>query len=154
MDREQLVAEVRSWILTPYVMRGRLKGIGCDCATLLYCTLLDAGLIDPEKIPLFSTDWWAHTKTEKYLQQMLRHAGKVAEGVMSRSLDPAAGNIILCKTAGSHVYNHGAMITSWPLGVHAVKPHVIEVDLSMDPMWMGKECVIFDPFLNPLGGES
>jgi cell wall-associated NlpC family hydrolase len=147
MTREELIAEARTWLLTPYVMRGQLKGIGCDCATLLYCVLRDTGLIAPENIPLFSTDWWAHTKDERYMREMLRHAGKVAEAQMARSLWCTEGNVILCKTAGSHVYNHGAIITKWPQGIHAVQPHVMEVDLSMDPMWAGKECAIFDPFV-------
>jgi NlpC/P60 family putative phage cell wall peptidase len=149
--RTQVVAEARSWLLTPYKQRAQLKGIGCDCATLLYCVMRDTGLIEPEDLPLFSSDWWAHTTEEKYLQQMLRHAGKVAEAVCSPSLNPEPGNIILGKTAGAHVYNHGAIITSWPMGVHAVKPHVMEVDLTKDPMWIMKAVAIFDPFQTKRG---
>ena len=33
--RPEAVAIARSWIRTPYVMGGRIKGAGCDCATLL-----------------------------------------------------------------------------------------------------------------------
>ena len=146
MNREQLVAEARTWLLTPYVMRGQLKGVGCDCASLLYCILRDTGLMPAQEIGVFSSDWWAHTTDERYMQRMLRHASKVAEAILSRSLNPAPGNIILCKTAGGHVYNHGAIITKWPRGIHAVKPHVVEVDLSMDPMWASKQCAVFDPF--------
>ncbi len=149
MDRKQLVDEAKTWILTPYVMRGKIKGVGCDCASLLYCILRDTGLMPAQEIGVFSTDWWAHTSDERYMLRMLRYASKVAEGTMRRSLNPEPGNVILCKTAGSHVYNHGAMITTWPRGIHAVKPHVMEVDLSLDPMWIGTQCVIFDPFVFP-----
>ncbi len=144
--RTQLVDEARTWIHTPYVQRGQIKGVGCDCATLLYCVLRDAALMPEQGIGVFSPDWWAHTTDERYMREMLRHAGKVAEAVCRASLKPEQGNIILCKTAGAHVYNHGAIITDWPRGIHAVKPHVMEVDLTRDPMWMLKEVAIFDPF--------
>ncbi len=147
MTRAEFVAEARTWIGTPYVPRGTLKGIGCDCATLLYVCLRDAGIIVPQDVGVFSTDWWAHTTEESYRRWMLRHASQVAEGICTGSLKPDDGNIILCRTAGGRVYNHGAIITKWPLGVHAVKsPGVVEIDLTRDPMWIMKEVAIFDPF--------
>lgn len=151
MTRAELVAEARTWLMTPYRMRGQIKGVGCDCATFLYCILRTAELFPEQEVGVFSTDWWAHTSDERYMQRMLRHAAKVAEATMARSLWCTEGNIILCKTAGSHVFNHGAIITSWPMGIHAVKPHVIEVDLSLDPMWAGKLCAVFDPFVKGSG---
>ena len=43
--REQVVAEARSWLGTPFHHQGRLKGVGVDCAGLIYCVQHELGLI-------------------------------------------------------------------------------------------------------------
>ena len=144
--REEVVVEARSWVGTPYRLGGRVKGSGADCATLIYMTYLNCGLIPEQEIGIFSQDWWLHTPDEKYLFRIIRHAAKLAEAQCFPSLKLDAGNIILTKAAGSRVYNHGAIVTEWPMVVHALNPAVEEVNATRHPMWTCQGIAVFDPW--------
>ena len=45
ITRQQVVAEALSWIGTPYIKNGRVKGVGADCATILFCVYRNCGLV-------------------------------------------------------------------------------------------------------------
>jgi NlpC/P60 family putative phage cell wall peptidase len=45
---EQIVAEARRWIGTPYQHQARLHGVGVDCAGLVICVARDLGIFDVE----------------------------------------------------------------------------------------------------------
>lgn len=147
MTREDVVREARSWIGTPYHLRGQVKGAGCDCATLILCCYRNCGLIKDEQMGIFSGDWWVHTTEQKYMLRILRHAAKVAETVAFRAIKAEPGNIVLTATSGSKVYNHGGIITEWPKVVHAMPPQAREVDASIYPGWCQQQIVIFDPWV-------
>jgi cell wall-associated NlpC family hydrolase len=104
------------------------------------------GLFPEEEIGIFSQDWWLHTTEEKYLWQVIRHAFKLGEARCFRSIKLDPGNLLLIRAAGSKVYNHGAIITAWPLIVHAIQPAVIEIDAPRSPMWACQNMAIFDPW--------
>jgi len=145
-ERAALVAGARAWIGTPYKLGAMIMGKGCDCATLIVGVLRQQGLMTDEQLTHFSSDWWQHAKSDHYLTGMLRNAERVADVVCRRTLDVDAGNVMLSRVAGSKVFNHGGIITSWPLGVHSIRDGVVEVNFSLDPMWAQRDCVIFDPF--------
>lgn len=44
VERDRLIEEARTWIDTPYVHQGRLRGIGCDCIGLLIGVATPLGL--------------------------------------------------------------------------------------------------------------
>lgn len=46
VTRDMFVAELRTWLGTPFKMQGRLKGVGVDCAGLLICTAQALGLTE------------------------------------------------------------------------------------------------------------
>ncbi|WP_316150423.1 NlpC/P60 family protein [Cupriavidus sp. BIC8F] len=46
VSRAEFVAEVRTWLGTPYHHQGRLKGVGVDCGGLLVCAGKALGLTD------------------------------------------------------------------------------------------------------------
>jgi NlpC/P60 family putative phage cell wall peptidase len=64
---DAVIAEAMSWYGTPYIPRARVKGVGCDCGTLLYAAY--EGPFGP--FPPFPTDyavdWAAHSNDERYL---------------------------------------------------------------------------------------
>ena len=154
--RQCVVEEARTWLGTPYRLGARVKGAGCDCATLLFMVYRHCGLIGDEEIGVFAGDWWAHTTEEKYLFRLLRHAGKVAESIAYASIQAEPGNIALTRVAKSKVFNHGGIILAWPRIVHAIGPAVREVDASRDPMWAYREIIILNPFRDggPSGGDA
>ena len=46
-QRDLVESVARSWLRTPYHDLGEVKGAGCDCATLLKCVYVEAGVIAP-----------------------------------------------------------------------------------------------------------
>lgn len=45
--REQVIAEARTWIKTPWRHQGRLKGISCDCVGVVVGVGVALGLLPP-----------------------------------------------------------------------------------------------------------
>lgn len=146
ITREQIVEEARSFIGTPYHLGGRAKGVGVDCGTFLLLVYQKLGLIDDEDLGVYGHDWWLHVKEEKYMLHVLRHAKQMAERVMYRSDNVEPGNMILVHAAKSRVYNHGGIVTQWPMIIHSVHGGVQEADASRHPMWAYHEIVVFDPW--------
>jgi cell wall-associated NlpC family hydrolase len=149
--RTDVVLEALSWIGTPYHRGNPVKRAGCDCGSLLIgvyetCGLIPQGVID--ELDLHG-DWWNHSDEEKYLLKLMRHARKVLDAVCYASLRPAPGNIIMTRVENTQRFNHGAIITKWPYGVHAVAPAVSEVDLSRHHMWAYRPVEVYDPWEAP-----
>lgn len=72
--REQIVAEAKTWLSTPYHHAGRVKDGGTDCAMILIEVYSKIGLIDnftPEYYPM---DWALHRGEERYLENILKYA--------------------------------------------------------------------------------
>lgn len=142
--RQEVVAEARSWIGTPYVIRGRIKGAGCDCGSLLMSIAVNSGLMTDEELEVYSLDCWAHWSDEKYLKRVMRYAERVMSGVAYRSTVVLPGSLVLVRVTGSRHFNHGGFVTEWPKVVHGVNPEVEEADASSHWMWGYKEIEIFD----------
>lgn len=151
--RQSIVREARSYIGTPYHKNARIKGVGVDCATFVFCVYRTIGLVPPEEEGIFSDpsivpisqDWFRHTKEEKYMRQILRHAHKVAEGISYPTLDAKPGTIVITRAVGSKVVNHGGIVVKWPMIVHAVDPEVEETNASTNPLWAFQEVTVLDP---------
>jgi cell wall-associated NlpC family hydrolase len=127
--RSQLAAEALSWVGTPYVSNGMIKGRrgGVDCAMILIGIYQNVGLVpksfDPRPYP---AQWHLHQSEERYLNQMLNWAVEVP-GPPERK--PLPGDIVLFKLG--KVFSHSAIIISWPIVVHAMgNDRVIKEDLS------------------------
>jgi cell wall-associated NlpC family hydrolase len=147
--RHFVVQEARSWIGTPYHLGARVKGAGCDCYTFIAETMISCHVIRNENLPIYSGDWWAHVTTEQYLFRLLRYAVKTFEGLSCVRDRVLPGNVVATIAPGteSRVFNHGAVVTSWPFGIHSVDDGVVEVDLTEDPMWHGSQIKAFDPWV-------
>ena len=148
ISRSEAVEVARSFIGTKYVLGGRLKDAGVDCATLLACYATEIQLADPGELGVYSTDWFCHASEERYMFQILRHARKTIEGKCRGTVDAKPGSLILFKVVRSRLFNHGGIITQWPYMVHAVKPCVEEADATKHQMTGFTEMAIFDPWGN------
>jgi cell wall-associated NlpC family hydrolase len=148
--RAALVAEARLWIGTPYVLGAKVKGAGCDCATFLGECLISSGLADSADVygglGVYHLDWCLHTKDQRYMLRLLRHAQKAMEGVACRSTKIEWGNLLLVRVGSSKLYNHGGIVLEWPTIAHAVAPCVEEADATRHPMWAHREIAVFSPF--------
>jgi cell wall-associated NlpC family hydrolase len=71
----------------------------------------------------------------------------IAEG-MRQGAHPQPGDLALFKVVRSKVYNHGAIVTEWPMGVHAGCDGVREINLATHPLTSFRVMAVLDPFNN------
>ena len=117
--RQDVLAEVRDWLGTPYHHAARVKGAGVDCLMLLLEVYGRAGGFARQgvdvasiAIPRYSRDIMLHRNEETYLEGIRQYA------VETDRRDP--GNIALWKFG--RIYSHAAVITDWPEVIHAYAP--------------------------------
>jgi len=148
--REDAVVLARSWLGTPYVLGGRIRGAGCDCATLLAEYLIEIGAVDRDQLTdlgLYSGDWFHHANSERYLRGLMKFGRLASETICRGGIETSPGDLALFKIAGSKVFNHGAIVTVWPRGIHAQASGVREVDLSSHALTCHMKMDLFDPFI-------
>ncbi|ACC76158.1 NlpC/P60 family protein [Paraburkholderia phymatum] len=118
VTRAQFVAEARTWLGTPFMHQGRLRGVGCDCIGLVIGTAQALGLTDFD-----ITDYGR------------RPDGRVRP-TMETQLDwtaPAeaqAGDVLLFAWAASPI--HVAIMTDESHMIHAYLPNRAVVESIMD----------------------
>ena len=147
--RTEAVAIARSFIGTPYVLGGRLKGAGLDCATLLGCYLIEIGAAPPTLLNSLKTyhhDWFLHEANERYLRGLVRFGFEAAHSLCRADAEAQPADLVLFRVVRSRVFNHGAIVTAWPHGVHAGADGVREVNLASHRLTAYKPMEVFDPF--------
>lgn len=114
-QRAAVVAEARSWILTPVRHGARIKGAGVDCGQFLLIAFSNCGLIPPIDLGSYPPDWFMHREDNRYLDIVRAHATEIAGA-------PKPGDAILFHVGRN--YGHGAIVTkAAPLTiVHAFPP--------------------------------
>lgn len=110
-QRARVVEIARQWIKTPYAHAGMVKGQGVDCATLLYATFKEAGLIGSIALPPYTGAWHVHRDEEKYTDFIRQFAAEI-EG-----RDPLPGDVVVWKF--HRCFAHGAIVVDWPTIIHA-----------------------------------
>lgn len=125
--RAAVVAAAESWIGTPYVHAGRVKGCGVDCATLLAEVFTEAGAMDTVKLDYYPSDWHLHRNHERYLEELGRYAQEI-EG------PPLPGDVVVWKIG--RTFSHGGIVTAWPNFIHSyLKIGVVRGDAEKD-LWL------------------
>ena len=155
MDRAQAVAAARSFIGTPYVLGGRKRGAGVDCATLLALYLIEIGAETEEiwkGLKLYRGDWFLHSQNELYLAGLMRFGYQTSLAIARADAQAEPGDLALFRSVRSRHFNHGAIVTSWPYGIHAAVGGVREINLTADRLTAYREMEIFDPFAKSEAG--
>ena len=108
-QRARVVAIARSWIGTKYHHRGRIKGVGVDCAQLLVEVFAEAGLLERFDTGDYPMDWAAHRDDERFLGFVERYGRQV----------PAAlpGDVLVFRYF--RCYSHGAIAVDDSLMIHS-----------------------------------
>jgi cell wall-associated NlpC family hydrolase len=123
--RKAIVAEAKTWVGTPYISNGLVKGPrgGTDCAMLLIGVYGNVGLIPKEFDPRpYPPQWHVHRNEEKYLTYVLGFVKEI-EG------PPKPGDLAMFKVG--LVFAHGAIVTDWPNVIHALgNDQVVPEDIS------------------------
>jgi cell wall-associated NlpC family hydrolase len=111
--RAAIVAEAYSWLRTPYVHLGDIKGVGVDCAMLLV-RVYQAVSVVPQFDPRpYEAEWFLHRDEERYMAGLEKYAHRVQT--------PALGDIGLYRFG--RTASHGAIVVSDDLLIHAYRPH-------------------------------
>ena len=158
-SRVEAIAIARTYLETPYVLGARVKGAGLDCGTLLAEYLIEIGatteaaLIDAGFYKAgggghsFSHDWFCHASSEEYLRGLMIFGKLVAETICRPTNEsPQPGELVLFRCANSKFFNHGAIVTAWPRGIHACDGKVRESNLVAHRLTGYKQMDVFDPF--------
>jgi NlpC/P60 family putative phage cell wall peptidase len=141
-QREQVVAEAKTWLRTPYHHMGRVKGGGTDCLMLLAEVYHAVGLIPPVDVPFYPPDWNLHRAAERYVQGLMRYAREIGA-------PPQPGDVAVFKFG--RCFAHGAIVVSWPRLIHAwCNAGVVFGDAAQPPLF-GRAVRFFDPF--PISGS-
>lgn len=124
--RARIQQVARSWIATPFVDNGEIKGRagGVDCARFIKCVMVEAGMIADYKIKSYTTQWFLHQKgDERFLDDVSSRAKREIQAAQAKPGDVVLFKIGLC-------YGHGAIVVdpSWPRIIHATSEERMVVE--------------------------
>ena len=135
LSRQDIVAEARSWIGTPYRHQASLKGVGCDCLGLVRGVWRAVMGEEPERAPPYAPDW-AEASGEEAL------AAAAARHLIAVPLTPASGrgsgwgfgDVLLFRWRANLPAKHAAIVTSADTMVHAHDGAAV-AEVAIAPWW-------------------
>jgi cell wall-associated NlpC family hydrolase len=155
--RRAVVEQAITWAGTPYLHMGRVKGVGCDCLTMLVEVYEAAGIVPHIEISFYPPDWNLHRDAERYLEGVMRYAREFKwqpgpfvgapledETGMRLKTWPQPGDIAVWKFG--RCYAHGAIVTQWPLIIPAWIGVGIIYGSAEQPVFEKRPVRFFDPF--------
>jgi cell wall-associated NlpC family hydrolase len=116
-QRQRVVEVARSFVGTPYHHRGRIKGVGIDCAQLLIEVYAEAGLVERFDTGEYPMDWALHRSEERFLGFLADRAQPTAYAL--------AGDVLLFRYG--RCYSHAAIVVDDALMVHAFIDRGVEL---------------------------
>lgn len=134
--REQIIAEARAWIGTPYRHQASRKGVGCDCLSLLRGVCRAVHGAEPELAPAYAPDWAEASGEEQLAAAARRHLIEIAPK------DAAPGDILLFRWRPHLPAKHAAILTTPGRMIHAYDgASVCEVHFA--PFWQRRVAFAF-----------
>lgn len=124
--RARVVAEAKTWIGTPYVSNGMVKGKrgGTDCAMLLVGVYANTGIISKDFDPRpYPPQWHVHRNEERYMNYVLQFATEIPPPPERM---PLPGDLVMFKLGLA--FAHAAIITDWPFVIHALGDSIVTAD--------------------------
>jgi NlpC/P60 family putative phage cell wall peptidase len=111
--RQQIVAQARQWIGTPYLHQASLRGHGCDCLGLVRGVWRALYGREPEDVPAYTADWGEALGEEHLLEAAFRHFRPQPSGVM------ASGDVMVFRWQARSPAKHIGIVTGSETMVHA-----------------------------------
>lgn len=135
-SRQDVVTEARRWVGTPYHDRGRICGVGVDCAMLPAEVYHAVGLIPLLEMD-YSPQWYQHRDEELFLDWVRPHAREIPREQL------AAGDFVIWRFG--RTFSHGAIVVEPPVIIHALVRGraVIEDNMDISIDLVGREALYF-----------
>ncbi len=126
--RQDVVAEARRWVGTPYLHQASVFGAGTDCLGLLRGVWRAVLTTEPQTVPPYTLDWSEPAGREEMLAAARRW-------LVEKPLAHAApGDVIVFRMRDGFVAKHVGIVTdigNYPTFIHAYTGHgVVECALS------------------------
>ena len=114
IDRDTVRREALTWLGTPWRHCAAIKGVGVDCAQLIFKTLQACSLIAPDlELSGYSPQYHLHRHKEVFRSCV----EQIAAEVLPENCNLA--DIVLYKFG--KVFNHGGLVIDWPVIIHTTK---------------------------------
>ncbi|MFM2354653.1 MAG: hypothetical protein RLZZ528_389 [Pseudomonadota bacterium] len=142
--REDVVAQARLWLGTPYRHQASRLGAGTDCLGLVRGVWRGLGGAEPEEVPAYTPDWAEASGEEVLWSAALRHLRQAARD------EPGIGQVLLFRLRDGSVAKHlgiSACRDGLPSVIHAYSGHGVVESLLTQP-WSRRIVARFDfPFV-------
>ena len=136
----EIVAEARSWIGTPYVHQAAVKGVATDCLGMIRGLWKSRYGEEPTDIPAYTADWGEPQQDERLFRSAQAHFAAADDKPF------APGQVVLFRMRDGWVAKHLGIIAETgdaPTFVHAYAGHgVMESPLSAP--WMRRIAARFE----------
>jgi NlpC/P60 family putative phage cell wall peptidase len=126
--RQDIVAETRRWIGTPYRHQASLKGVGCDCLGLVRGIWRAVVGDEPERAPPYAPDWAEAAGNASLAEAATRHL------VAIPLTDIGPGDVLLFRWRANLPAKHAAIVTTSDLMVHAHDGAAV-AEVAIAPWW-------------------
>jgi NlpC/P60 family putative phage cell wall peptidase len=126
--REDIVAQTRSWIGTPYTHQASLKGVGCDCLGLVRGVWRAVIGEEPECAPPYAPDWAEATGVETLADAAARHL------IVIPTAEFMPGDVLLFRWRANLPAKHAAIVTAPDKMVHAHDGAAV-AEVVIAPWW-------------------
>lgn len=146
-QREAIVNEALSWVGTPFIEKGMVKGEkgGVDCARLI-CAVFSSAIGHHSEIPKMedgssvSLQYNLHCKEgdEVYLKALEKWGWLQTDGHYKRR-----GDLLVPKLG--RIYWHGGIVVKWPFVVtaHCGLKKVIQCNAEVDDLFIGRSPLVY-----------
>ena len=136
MSRDDIIAEARSWIGTPYRHQASLKGVGCDCLGLLRGVWRGVMGVEPEAPPPYSPDWAEAVGRETLVEAARRHLVEVDD----KAFKP--GDVLFFRWREHLPAKHCGIATTPDRMVHAHEGARV-AEVAIRPWWDRRVAFVF-----------
>ncbi len=137
---DEIVAQARRWIGTPYRHQSSCREAGTDCLGLLRGVWREVLGQEPETVPSYTSDWSEPNRQEDLLAAAARHLGSVDPG------KAVPGDVLIFRMREGGVAKHvGIMARStlgYPTLIHAYSGHGV-VESPLTPAWVRRIAGVF-----------
>lgn len=113
VSREEIIAEARSWLGTPYRHQASRKDVGCDCLGLLRGVWRGVSGKEPELPPPYSADWAEASRAESLAEAARRHLVEIPPDAI------APGDVLLFRWRAHLPAKHCAILSASDRMIHA-----------------------------------